>query len=264
MIATRLGVVALLATGCTFNPGDATAGIDAAPGPGSSDAPPAATPRCNSVPDPTGLRLCLDFEQDPSVVARDDSGQSHNAAASQVLPAQRDEPTVVENAVAMGLASSLTIAETPDLDITTELTAELWVLPTKIVGLRGWLVDSSEQYFLSIGDDGKLRCGVNRDRQLDSDGSVPVDGHWHHVACTVENDLLQVYIDGDLQGCRDREAIVNVAGTTTIGVKATNPTSTDHFVGALDNVHVFARTLTPAEICVAAGKLPDACNAVCP
>jgi hypothetical protein len=186
------------------------------------------------------------------------------------VTAQRAEPGPIEKAAQFGLLSGLAVPPTPDLDITDRLTMELWVQTAPVpAGTRAWLIDSSDQYFLSIGDDQQVRCGINKDKSVDANQAVPADGHWHHVACTYDHDadhgVLQVFIDGNLSDCEPVDKLIaNVAGGTTIGVKAKAAATTDHFVGLLDNVHVFARPLTPAEVCAAAGKPAGSCNATCP
>jgi len=103
-------------------------------------------------------------------------------------------------------------------------------------------------------------------RDIRSD-ALPFDNRWHHVACTFDqvDGELTVYVDGSIERCEETdEQLLTIPGGTSVGVKANGTFQGDWFVGRLDNVHVFARTLTPAEICAAAGKPAGSCNASCP
>jgi hypothetical protein len=222
--------------------------------------------------------LCLDFEfdVDPMQQALDGSGFENHATANAVSSTSTNvatNPVDLRAALFNGTDSELRVAETPKLNLTTAFTLEAWVVrQLGVVG--GWeyfIVDSSGQFSLSIQDNNSLRCAINggsgnSTRDVASGADVPVgDGRWHHVACTWDPDkggTLKVFIDGAVDDCESNTGpIVETAGATTIGAR-TNGGVTDHYLGILDNVHVYDRALQPSELCSHANKTD--CKAECP
>lgn len=244
---------------CNFDPNQA----GQEPGTDGTDGGTTPTRGTCSVP---GTRLCLEFETDlpPMQLALDASGNGHDAIATNV-GLTTNSPHDSRAGEFLTATSSLTIADTPDLDLTGDVTMELWVRPGFGVG-RYWLVDHGDRYFMSIGDDIQLRCGIDHDKTVDSNMIVPFDGAWHHVACTyneANKGEIKVFIDGAVTDCKQMSTAITAGpSTTTIGVKNGSTSPTEHFYGDLDNVHIYARTLDPREICTLAGGA--GCNAVCP
>ena len=260
--------IALWFAGCGFNGSQGGTpplpdaghhiGPDAGP-PDASQPGPDAGPlarRCAST-DPS-LRLCLDFE-DPLNPGADASGRGHQIPLADGLTTiNRGE----ERAVMMTNTSRLLVAEHADFDIQRELTVSLWLSPGQ-QGQRMWLFDNNRQYAISYLDDGRIRCIAGSD-VVDSATSI-ADTGWHHVACTYDGDELVVHVDGAVAGCRELERDLSTEGAEGIGVGANlgaGPTFTERFVGGLDNVQVFARTWSSAQLCAAAGR--TGCNAECP
>ncbi len=221
------------------------------PGPGA-DPVPTIERKCASG-DPT-LRLCIDFD-DPQELTGDGSGLGHDAAGSGFAVMSRG----AEQAVAVDETSRLTVAETADLDITSNLTFSLWARPERVPS-RGdsfWALDNNRQYFVSYQSDGKFRCGIGA-TTVDAFLGVPSD-NWYHVACTFDQaqSKLRVYVNGQLGGCRTVSVPVPTDGTEGLAIGANHggaATFSDQFQGGLDNIQVFARTYTDDEVCSAAGQ----------
>ena len=70
------------------------------------------------------------------------------------------------------------------------------------------------------------------------------DGTWHHAAGVLRNGLAELYVDGVLvaQDTTNPIASVRTSTVTEIGYVAS------YFVGDIDEVFVFSRALTAAEI----------------
>lgn len=206
------------------------------------------------------LRLCIDFE-DPATDATDGSGKGHHPIVVAGLTTNvRD----AELAVEMGMASKLQIAEHPDLDITTNLTVSMWVNSATQLGSSHWLLDNNNQYSMSIQPTGAVRCGLGA-AVIDSSAQLNVGGSgWHQVACTYDGARLKVYIDGWVAGCRDVNREIATTGTEGLSIGSNigaGPVFNDKFIGGLDNVQVFARTFSDAELCAANGT--GWCNSSC-
>lgn len=160
------------------------------------------------------------------------------------------------------------IAATPKLDLTTAFTMEMFVVRMLDVpsGLRYWLLDSSGQYFMSIGDNDQLRCGINNGaREVESPNDVPVgSGRWHHVACSYDGTDLKLFVDGNVVACKTSVgAVLEVPGDTTVGMR-TNGSFNEHYLGYLDNVHLYDTSIAATEICRIATGSTTGCNATCP
>src|SRR2546428_2736720 len=70
------------------------------------------------------------------------------------------------------------------------------------------------------------------------------DGEWHHAAAVLQSGLVKLYVDGLLVAQDTTNPITSVRASTQtiVGRIATD------FVGDIDEVFVFSRSLTEAEI----------------
>jgi hypothetical protein len=90
---------------------------------------------------------------------------------------------------------------------------------------------------------------------------LPAIGTWHHYAGTLDGSTLKLYIDGLLVATASGTAIGTnhpTADPLFIGGKLTNdPINSNYFFGGLDEVVIYDRALSPAEIAMlAAGAQP--------
>jgi hypothetical protein len=212
--------------------------------------------------DPT-LRLCIDFE-DVATFASDGSGHAHHPIVADSLTMMaRDSETAVQ----MSALSRLRIAETPDLDVTGSLTLSLWVRPESVPANNQayTMIDNDLQYAISYEDSGQVRCTIGSERV---DSVVPIFPRtWYAVACTYDGSTLKLLIDGHVAGCRSKPGALSGSGAlgTAIGADLAgapaSPSFSQPFLGGLDNLQVFARAWSPAELCTAAGTTDclDAC-----
>jgi hypothetical protein len=245
-------------------------GFEAAPGEEDmldDPTPPIIDPtidrKCSSDAD---LKLCIDFE-DPATSPTDGSGKGHHpVVVAGLTTLDRD----AELAVEMSASSKIQIAEHADFDITSKLTVSMWVNSAvrPAAGSTYWLLDNNNQYSMSIQPDGSVRCGLGPDT-VDSatELNVVADG-WHQVACTYDGNVLKVYIDGWVAGCESVGRAIATTGMeglsigSNIGASVSGPVFSDRFVGGLDNVQVFSRTWSSAELCAATGA--GWCSSTCP
>jgi hypothetical protein len=259
----RRALVACLIAGCEFtaaplpgqDPGtDPTDPGNPGPGPGpGSDPGPVA--QCD-VSDPT-LRLCLTFDHNPMV--QDLSSAAHVLAepvfSVTSFVVQTNPVAILDN------QSHIRFADAPDFDV-DELTVDLWMAPGRIQNRASfWMFDNETQYFASYEDDGRVRCGIGSTIATSTNG---IGSGWRHIACRYDKTAqqLRVYVDGSVAGCAQVPGIPT-AGTDgfTIGAQHDASGYHNHFEGALDAIHLYARPLTSAEICSAAHR--TGCNPSC-
>jgi concanavalin A-like lectin/glucanase superfamily protein len=195
------------------------------------------------------VRLCLDFEDltlDP--VIRDGSTGGHDASSAKVDLI----PRANQHAAELGYGSAIHVPEVADLDIPKNLSIEMWVAPTVTAG-TSWPLSNALQYGLGI-DEGKLYCvfGSHTEHAV----TTLSINTWTHVACTWDGATVKAYVGGGLAGCAmaPTSTIANVnTGGTDIGLA---------YVGALDDVHVYARVLAVADVRMLAGVTSGA--TMCP
>jgi hypothetical protein len=256
-------LAALVVSGCGFSIDADGVGGDDQPGPTEPDAGTTVVPRMCSTSDPS-LRLCIDFD-DQTNLATDGSSSAHVVDAANLVPMQRD----AEGAVQVNAASHIYIPESPKLDIPEDLTVSLWIkadLGVTALATR-WLFDNNTQYFASMRADGSIRCGSGT-RVTDSP-PILLDGQWHHVACTYEDDEMRTYVDGHIASCvefSDRDIPTDGNDGFAVGANLSSTAGTprfmEQFVGGIDNVQVFSRLVPSSELCTAAGG--TVCNTICP
>ena len=211
------------------------------------------------------MALCVDFEDMPT--PKDGVAPAATIVASNVVPQDR----LLEYAAELAPISELKISDTSKLDITRNLTIEMWTKPTLVPSDSGdqqvGLFDVHLQYQLNFESDRSIECRIFEDDESDNVDSLAqlAIGQWHHVACTYDGATLRVYVDGRLQGCQSTSRTISIDGTSgaAIGANMDNgPEYKNHFVGQLDNVHVYASTLTAGDICQLWGG--GSCSDRCP
>src|SRR5436309_11365404 len=70
------------------------------------------------------------------------------------------------------------------------------------------------------------------------------DGEWHHAAAVLRNDIVELYVDGTLKAADTTSPILSVRPST--GVQIGHVAS--DFAGDIDEIRVFSRALTAAEL----------------
>ena len=87
-----------------------------------------------------------------------------------------------------------------------------------------------------------------------------VSGEWHHCCFLrdVKTDKLYSYLDGELKAANDDTTTAEIANAADLYIGARIPGNTIGYKGMLDEIAIYNRILTEAEIKQAAnGKLPE-------
>jgi len=246
-----LWAILLASAGCSFvSPPGSGSGPGPDPDPmGGPDGAPAARTVCDHAD--ASLRLCVDFEG--TIVDRSAAGAE--VAAAGVATMDRDG----EPAAMLGATSTMHVHESTALDIQGGLALDMWIRPASkpASGSTYWMLDNNTQYGIELTDTGAIRC-VLSNRVVDSAATVPLDGQFHHVACTYDRAKLKVFVDGELSRCADQTIEIPITGNDGLAIGA-NLSGTDAapvfaspFVGGLDNVRVWARP--DLDVCAAAHR----------
>jgi hypothetical protein len=162
------------------------------------------------------------------------------------------------------LAFSMSFVEVPDaavLDLAATFTIEAWIKPRTVTSYQHivskWNSAGNSSYTMEVHD-GKLRSaihdGVNESQGIESNGTIVPDV-WQHVAVTLDNGTLRLYINGVL----DRE----FTGSQT-PMNSDRPVSVGHegppyngwwYDGLIDDVRLWNVTRTDAQIAASMNRL---------
>jgi chitodextrinase len=153
-----------------------------------------------------------------------------------------------------GTSSFVTVPDAASLDLTTTGTMEAWV---RLAGLNRWHgviakgnanSDPAHNYAIEIDNANRVICGLGNgatSRVLASTVTLAAN-QFYHLACTWNGTTLALYINGTLNTSIAQN--ITPAGNTAplfIGQFGGN---SDRLSGIVDEVRLYTRALTPAEI----------------
>ena len=155
-----------------------------------------------------------------------------------------------------GIDGRCSVADHNSLDLTTEGTVEAWVKPEGTTTFRliagklqgtGGAPASDINYMLMLDDAEHARIctsdGVNNDCIVGSDDIV--DGNKHHLIFTWSAATKYIYVDGALD---NSGALAKTPQSTNFPVYVGFYQANFYFNGEIDEVRIYNRTLTAAEV----------------
>ncbi|WP_344801810.1 PKD domain-containing protein [Microlunatus ginsengisoli] len=155
------------------------------------------------------------------------------------------------------------IASNSTFDNPTTYAEELWFNTTTTRG--GKLIGfGSSQFGLSGGydrhvymfDDGRLRFGTwtGQTNVIHSSASYN-DGKWHHLVAQQGSNGMQLWVDNQLVGTNPQTAAQAYTGYWRVGGDNTwGGNSSNYFAGKIDDVAIYSKTLSSAQIADHFGK----------
>jgi hypothetical protein len=153
-----------------------------------------------------------------------------------------------------GSSNMVTVNDANSLDLTTGMTLAAWVYPT--VAPSGWRTIVAKErsggvvYFLHAGSTSNNRpaTGVyisNAERQLFG-GSRLSANTWTHLAATYDGTTQRLYVNGVQVSSRAQTGAIQTS-TNPLRIGGNSPYG-EFFQGRIDEVHIYNRALTQAEI----------------
>ena len=215
--------------------------------------------RSGCTPPPPGMAAWWPFDEKAGSVAFDRAGGHDGTFVNGPAPVAG----VVDGARSFNGSQSVQVADAPGIDFGTgDFTFDAWlktsrsgsfvdvILDKRSVAMGGYL---GYHVFLYQG-----RLGL----QLDDGGytnygsaAFVADGAWHHVAITVQraaSDGIRWYVDGTEVLPRHNptahDGSLDNNSPLTIAVRSTALGGGDNFLGLLDEIELFPRTLTAEEV----------------
>jgi hypothetical protein len=151
-----------------------------------------------------------------------------------------------------GLNDLVSVADAASLDLTSGMTIEAWVNPAALSGWRTVALKSVPgglTYALYAHDNAPRPAGTVNTGGIDvaaAGTSALALNTWTHLAVTFGGGTLRIYVNGIQVGSRAVSGtLLTSAGALTIGGNTVWP---EWFAGLVDEVRVYNRALTPAEI----------------
>lgn len=111
---------------------------------------------------------------------------------------------------------------------------------------------ASQKFIVMMGSEGGqtylFTDGVNESNNITLSGSqIPTTGAWHHVAFVTDGSAWQYYLDGTLRKSGTFAVALNTV-TNDVEIGARHDIATGYFDGMLDEVRIYNRALTAAEV----------------
>jgi hypothetical protein len=197
-----------------------------------------------------GLVAAFGFNEGSGSTVLDSSGTSNNGTITNATwtAAGKFGAALSFN----GTSSWVTVPDAPSLDLTNGMTLEAWVNPSALSGWRTALLKESSgnlAYAMYANDNTPnpavtVRIGTG-DSSAVGTSALPLNT-WTHLAATYDGAQLRLYVNGVQAGSRAQTGNMAVStGPLRVGG---NAVWTEFFAGLIDEVRVYNRALSAAEI----------------
>jgi hypothetical protein len=206
----------------------------------------------NAAPPPSpNLIAAYAFEEGAGTTTADATGKSHTGTLSGAT-----WTTAGKNGKALsfnGVNSYVSAADANDLDLTNGMTLEAWVRPSALSGWNTVVMKEGSAttlaYSLYAHDNSPwpsntIRIG-NVDRVAAGTSPLPLNT-WTHLAATYDGTTMRLFVNGVQVGARAQTGNI-VVSTRTLRIGG-NSVWGEYFNGLIDDVRIYNRALTAAEI----------------
>jgi len=196
----------------------------------------------------TGLVAAYGFDEGTGTAIRDASGQNNNGTSSGTTwTTGKFGNALVFN----GTSAKVTVPNAPSLQLTTGMTLEAWIFPTRApTGWRAIVDKNVDGYYIMASTDNGNRPGVggtwtDGNKNLFGPSVVPVNT-WTHLAATFDGSATRLFVNGVQVASQAQTAPLKTT-TATLQIGADSYPS-EFFAGLIDEVRIYNRALSAAEI----------------
>jgi hypothetical protein len=149
-----------------------------------------------------------------------------------------------------GVNDMVTINDTAALDLTTGMTLQAWVLPSTVSSWRTVMLKERSgglAYALYTSGDGTRPSAYVAPNDTNVIGTAALSTTaWSHVAVTYDGTTMRLFVNGNQVASRALSTpITTSTGALRIGG---NSVWGEYFQGRIDEVRIYNRALTAAEI----------------
>ncbi|GFE60844.1 LamG-like jellyroll fold domain-containing protein, partial [Geobacter sp. AOG2] len=197
-----------------------------------------------------GLVAAYAFNEGTGTTVADASGNGLNGTISGASwVAGKDGNALSFN----GVNNLVTVPASNVLDLTTGMTLEGWVYPTNSSGKWGCVLmkETSNFYayglYISPANHPVVFMVINGSEHGFEVPTNLTANTWSHLAATYDGTTLSVYVNGILKGSETISATIP-ASSGALRIGGNSIWATEYFTGIIDNVRIFDRALTNAEI----------------
>jgi PKD repeat protein len=204
----------------------------------------------------SGLVAAYGFDETTGTQALDGSGNGNHGAVSN---AGRSSFSKFGGALYFnGYNSLVTASDSNSLDLSGAMTLSAWVYPTSwTTGWKSLIMKERSgglAYALSANSDlgqpaTTLRIG-SRDRQLHAGSHLP-SSTWTHLAATYDGATQRLYVNGVQVGSRAQAGGIETSAHP-LRIGGNTVWANQYFQGMIDEVRIYNRALSQAEIAAVA------------
>jgi hypothetical protein len=198
----------------------------------------------------TGLVASYGFEEGTGTTTADSSGTGNNGT---VAGATWSTAGRFGNALSFnGTSSLVNVADSASLDLTSGMTVSAWVRPTSLSSWRTVVlkeIGGGLAYGLYAHNDSSRPSAWTRiggaERGLDGTAALALNA-WTHIAMTYDGANVRLFINGAQVASRAQTGAINTS-TNPLRIGG-NTIWGEYFNGLIDEVRIYNRALTAAEI----------------
>ena len=182
-------------------------------------------------------------------IARDSTDFGHDGILTQPLASWNPEGYLGGAITFDGQYGQLVqIPSHPSLNLSSAITVTAWARAEDYLGNRR-IVEKGrggDQYRLLV-EGGKLVFGIAGIG--DAVASLPPVGEWHHYAGTYDGAVMTLYLDGIPVASVSKTGVIpSTEDPLCIGARSPESGGNDHWKGDIDDVRLYGRALSSAEI----------------
>ncbi|QQS58667.1 hypothetical protein IPN35_03630 [Candidatus Peregrinibacteria bacterium] len=152
-----------------------------------------------------------------------------------------------------GSSDYVNIPDNNALDITRNITLSAWIKTTTKDNVYRRIIDKSYTvgYVLNMVGDSSGRV-MTEMQHISAVGTTNVaDGNWHMITSTYDGNAIRIYVDGNLQRSTAYTGSINANSyNLTIGMDNSNFPGQEKFIGSIDDVRIYDRTLSSDDIAI--------------
>ena len=198
---------------------------------------------------PTGLVAAYGFNEGTGTVLTDLSGKGNHGTINGATWTTSGK---FGNALVFnGTGAQVTVANSTSLQLTTGMTLEAWVYPTTTpTGWRSVVAKNVDNFYLEASSwpDNRPAVGgtwASGNQNTIGGAALPVNA-WTHLAATFDGSMVRLYVNGAQVASQTQTTqLVPTSGSLQIGGDSFPD---QFFAGRIDEVRIYNRALTTAEI----------------
>ncbi len=198
-----------------------------------------------------GLVAAYGFDEGIGTTTADQSGHGNTGTLSNATWAGGTAGKFGNALSFNGTNAFVSVADSASLDLTNAMTVEAWVKPTSLGSWNTVVFKERPSYYAYAlyANTGTNRPSANVFTSVDNDtrgtAQLPLNA-WSHLAMTYDGNMLTLYVNG-VQAAQLLAPGAGVTSANPLKIGG-NAIWGEYFSGLIDEVHIYNRTLTLAQV----------------